>query len=117
MSTEPWKEISDKAKEKLSASIPPEWRISKDKLPSPEQSNVTNFPATCGILTEREAAITDSYATDIVKRIAAGEWKAEDVTWAFCKRAAIAHQLVRVYHTVAKTEIYESLTMMSRSIA
>lgn len=95
MSSESWKEISEKARKKLDASIPSEWRIPKDKLPPPEQLDVTTFPARSGILTEIELAITESFATDIVKKVAFGEWSAEDVTRAFCKRAAIAHQLVR----------------------
>ena len=95
MSSESWKEISEKAREKLYASIPLEWRIPKDKLPPPEQRDVTNFPAKCGILTDAELAITESFATAIVEKVASGEWRAEDVTRGFCKRAAIAHQLVR----------------------
>lgn len=81
-------------------SIPSEWRIPKDKLPPPEQKYVTDFPATCGLLTDAELTITDSYATEIVKKIADGEWKAEDVTRAFCKRAAVAQQVVSLYSCV-----------------
>ncbi|KAK3715412.1 hypothetical protein LTR37_007140 [Vermiconidia calcicola] len=94
MTSQDWQEISKKAREKLYESIPSDWRIPEDKLPPAEQKDVTDFPAKSGLLTESELAITDSYATDIVKRIAAGEWKAEDVTRAFCKRAAIAHQVI-----------------------
>lgn len=96
MTSQDWQEISKKAREKLYESIPSDWRIPEDKLPPAEQKDVTDFPAKSGLLTESELAITDSYATDIVKRIAAGEWKAEDVTRAFCKRAAIAHQVVSI---------------------
>lgn len=92
----PWEDISTKAKEVLRRSIPEEWRISEDKLPPDDQKDVTDFPAKCGLLNDNELKITDSYATEIVARIATGEWKAEDVTRAFCKRAAIAHQLVLV---------------------
>lgn len=91
-----WKEISAKAQDILANSIPPEWRIAKDKLPPPEQKDVTDFPAKCGLLTDAELTITDSYATEIVKKIASGDWKAEDVVRAFCKRAAVAQQVVRV---------------------
>ena len=94
MASNDWQAISAKAKEKLNSSIPQDWRISKDELPPPDTRDVTDFPSKCGILTENEVAITDSYASDIVEKIAAGEWKAEDVTRAFCKRAAIAHQVV-----------------------
>lgn len=95
MGRQDWKEISTKAQEILHNSIPSEWRIPKDKLPPEDQKDVTDFPAKCGLLTDAELTITDSYATEIVKKIAAGEWKAEDVTRAFCKRAAIAQQVVR----------------------
>jgi amidase len=94
MGAQEWQEISAKASDNLANSIPPEWRIPKDRLPPPEQKDVTDFPAKCGLLTEAELAITDSYATEIVKKIAAGEWTAEAVTTAFCKRAAIAQQVV-----------------------
>ena len=94
MADQRWKAISAEAQEKLAASIPSEWRISQEQLPPKDQLDVTKFPAKSGLLTEQELAITDSYATDIVKKIASGDWKAEDVTRAFCKRAAIAHQLV-----------------------
>lgn len=90
-----WDQIGQQARARLDASIPSEWRISSDKLPPAEQTDVTDFPYKSGLFSEREIAITTSSATDIVKHIAGGEWKAEDVTRAFCKRAAITHQLVR----------------------
>ena len=94
MASKKWEDIGAEAREKLTSSIPSEWRIPKDELPPAEQLDVTGFPAKSGLLTDNELAITDSYATQIVQNIAKGEWKAEDVTRAFCKRAAIAHQLV-----------------------
>lgn len=92
-----WEEIGRKAQGKLLDSIPSEWRISGNKLPSATQVNITDFPVTSGLLTKGEAEITQSLASDIVQKIAAAEWSAEDVTRAFCKRAAIAHQLVSAY--------------------
>ena len=98
-----WEEISKKAQAKLLDSIPSEWRISDDKRPTADQVDVTDFPATSGLLTEPELEITKSLASDIVQQIAAGKWSAEDVTRAFCKRAAIAHQLVsRKFHLIGQ---------------
>lgn len=94
MATQNWKEISAQAQEIRDNSIPAEWRIPKDKLPPDDQKDVTDFPAKCGLLSEDELKITGFYATEIVKKIADGEWKAEDVTRAFCKRAAVAQQVV-----------------------
>ena len=94
MASEEWKDISQKAQKILADSIPTEWRISADKLPSSNQANVTDFPAKSGILSKDELKITESFATEIIENVADKTWKAGDVTRAFCKRAAIAHQVV-----------------------
>ena len=90
-----WEDIGEKARARLDASIPPEWRISEDKMPTAEQKDVMDVPFLSGLFTEREILITTSSATHIVSVIATGEWKAQEVARAFCKRAAVAHQLVR----------------------
>ena len=90
---EDWQSISARAKQRLADSISPEWRIPPDKMPPADQLDVRDVPRTCGILSQNELEITDSYATEILSQIASGAWKAEAVTRAFCKRAAIAHQL------------------------
>lgn len=91
---EQWKEISAKAKQKVLDDIPAEWKIPKDKLPGEEVLDVTDVPSKCGLLSPQDLEITEAYATEIVAKIAKGEWKAEEVSRAFCKRAAVAHQLV-----------------------
>ncbi|KAK0947890.1 hypothetical protein LTR48_003800 [Friedmanniomyces endolithicus] len=88
-----WTDIAAKAQTKLRNSIPAEYRIPHDKLPPEDQLDVTGFPAKCGLMSEGELKITESYATEIVGAVAAGEWTAVEVTKAFCKRAAIAHQV------------------------
>lgn len=71
-----------------------EWKISK-KLSL--GNNVLQVPKTCGILDEREISITeDNDAVDLVEKIRQQEFTAEEVTVAFCKRAAIAQQLVNL---------------------
>ena len=123
MPDQDWKQISAKAQQILWDSIPSEWRIPKDKLPAEDQKDVTGFPAQCGILTKDELAITDGCATEIVKKIAAGEWKAEDVTRAFCKRAAIAQQLVSLLFKLVRSKLTMikvnclTVTMFDQAIA
>ena len=90
-----WEDIGKQARTRLLESIPSEWRLPEDKLPPADQANVLDFPSTSGLFTEHELSITTSTATHIVQAIASGGWKAIDVTRAFCKRAAVAHQLVR----------------------
>ena len=64
-------------------------------MPAAEQQDVMAVPFLSGLFTEREILITTSSATHIVNVVAKGEWKAQEVARAFCKRAAVAHQLVR----------------------
>ena len=89
-----WTDIAAKAQTKLLNSIPREWRVPYDKLPKDDVLDVTGFPKQSGLLSDEELKITESFATEIVGALAAGEWTAEEVTRAFCKRAAIAHQVV-----------------------
>ena len=93
-----WEDIGKQARAKLLESIPPEWRLPEDKLPPADQANVLDVPFNSGLFTEHEILITTSSATHIVQAIASGEWKSIEVTRAFCKRAAVAHQLVRCIH-------------------
>lgn len=89
-----WEQISAKARQKVLDDIPADWKIPEDKLPGGDVLDVTDVAASSGLLSEQELAITDSLATGIVANIANGDWKAEEVTVAFCKRAALAHQVV-----------------------
>jgi amidase len=90
-----WEDIGKQARARLDESIPSEWRVPKDKLPPSDQASVLDTLADSGLFSEDELSITTSSATHIVQNIASGEWTAVDVTRAFCKRAAVAHQLVR----------------------
>ena len=64
-------------------------------------------------MTERELALTELDATDLLKGLAAGERKSYGLTLAFCKRAAIAQQVVRS----SNPSLYCVLTRDSRSTA
>ncbi|KAI3321821.1 putative fatty-acid amide hydrolase [Xylariaceae sp. AK1471] len=80
--------------------IPKSWRIPTERFHN--AINVMDIPLTCGLLNETESGITSNYdATALLEKIKAGVWSVEQVTVAFCKRAAIAHQL-----TNCLTEIF-----------
>ena len=84
-----WESVATAKQAKRDALIPPEWKI------KPTQAlNVIDVPKTCGILSPTELEITESPADVLLERMASGELKSYDVTLAFCKRAAIAQQLV-----------------------
>lgn len=95
MSTK-WEERAADKRSRIAASIPAEWRIETSSLPD----NVMSVPSSCGILSKMELAITESSAVDLVARMAKGELKSYDVTLAFCKRAAIATQLVSIVDVI-----------------
>jgi amidase len=73
--------------------IPKNWRIPTERFHN--DTNVMDIPLTCGLLNETESIITSNYdATTLLEKLKAGVWSVEQVTVAFCKRAAIAQQLV-----------------------
>lgn len=85
-------EIARSKREHRQRRIPKAWLLSQDQLQS---SDIRNVPKHCGILDHREIHITqDCDAVDIVNGIANRSLSAKEVTIAFCKRAAIAQQLV-----------------------
>ncbi|CAM1505804.1 Fc.00g114410.m01.CDS01 [Cosmosporella sp. VM-42] len=80
--------------------IPKDWRISSGRFEN--ANSVMDIPLTCGLLNETESRITSDYdATALLEKLKAGVWSVEQVTIAFCKRAAIAQQL-----TNCLTEIF-----------
>ncbi|KAH8602316.1 amidase [Bisporella sp. PMI_857] len=95
-----WQQICAEKRAARDKSIPNSWLI--PQATKSEGSNLLSIPTTCGILTEQEVRITSDYdAVDIVAAIRDATFTAEEVTTAFCKRAAIAQQL-----TNCLTEIF-----------
>jgi amidase len=94
MSTGNWEEIARNKRQALLAKIPAEYRIPPELEPPETQLNVAVWPRESGWFTQKELEITESTATTILQKIAAQEWSSEEVTRAFCKRAAASHQLV-----------------------
>jgi amidase len=75
------------------ATIPKDWLLKE--LPSDDITNVMSVPYSCGIMTAKELEMTELDATELLGLLKSGEIKSFDLTLAFCKRAAIAQQLVR----------------------
>jgi len=78
--------------------IPEPWRLAERVLANISQTStfgVLGVPKSCGILSAEELKLTEEYdATDLTAMLREGKVKSEEVVLAFCKRAAIAHQLV-----------------------
>lgn len=93
-----WQKLINEKRASNLEKIPKDWRLSSDllsKIQSDSNANVLSVPGSCGILTPKELEITEAAdATTLLQKLAKGELSAYEVTLAFCKRAAIAQQLV-----------------------
>ncbi|KAI9653321.1 MAG: hypothetical protein M1821_007645 [Bathelium mastoideum] len=100
-STKPdYQKIAAEKKQQRANKIPKDWLISAETYRN--SGNVLDVPVICGILDNIECEITSKYdATALLEKLRSGLWSAEQVTVAFCKRAAIAQQL-----TNCLTEIF-----------
>jgi amidase len=88
-----YKVLSAAKKAQQQDKIPKSWRIPAESFQ--DALNVMDIPLSCGLLDETEARITSDYdATALLEKLKARVWSVEQVAVAFCKRAAIAHQLV-----------------------
>lgn len=92
MMMEPWQKLAEETKASIKAALPKEWLL---PAPRPQDvEDVMSIPYECGILSDQELFLTDQDATTLAGMLAEGKLKSYDLTLAFCKRAAIAHQLV-----------------------
>ncbi|KAI6914147.1 general amidase-like protein, partial [Hortaea werneckii] len=99
---ETWQEIAARKQRERADRIPSLWKLPPAHIPAESRTNVLSVPRECGLLSEQELNITENYdASALVSALSSGKLKAVDVTTAFCKRAAIAHQL-----TNCLTEIF-----------
>lgn len=105
-STKPdWRELVANHQRLQKSRIPHEWLLSESQIAqltqvSGAKSSGVNLITTkaaqrANLLSAKEIEITESFtATELLSRLADGRLSSVDVTTAFCKRAAIAQQLV-----------------------
>ncbi|KAK5684971.1 hypothetical protein LTS10_003046 [Elasticomyces elasticus] len=91
-----WQDIAERKQRQRAERIPKEWLLrSEFSNGASNRTSVLDVPRKCGILSSKELHITEDLdATDLVAQLATGKLKSVDVVTAFCKRAAIAQQLV-----------------------
>lgn len=94
-SPRPWQEIRDEKKAEQASRIPTAWKLTPENTPPESTIDLRPFAASCGILSVRELEITGGKydGTSLAAAIAKATYTAEEVAVAFCKRAAIGHQL------------------------
>lgn len=98
MTVDGWEQQAAAAREERDAKIPPELLLSsKSDFKTPEAgANAVSIIESCGLLSADELKITDlaNDATFILEQMESKKWTSVAVTTAFCKRAAIAQQLI-----------------------
>ncbi|PVH96081.1 amidase [Periconia macrospinosa] len=101
-----WQAISHAKRLARDSKIPTAWRIPRDLYH--EKRCVVGIPETCGVLTPDEVDITSNHdATELIEGMKSGLWTCEQVVTAFCKRAAIAQQLVNCLTEICFEEAIE----------
>lgn len=88
-----YEERSKEKRAQQAESIPTEWRLKS--IPSiAEVPNALKYIRESGLLSPKELEITETTdAADLLEKLASKELSAVEVTTAFSKRGAIAHQL------------------------
>ncbi|KAM3077270.1 hypothetical protein ACMFMG_003266 [Clarireedia jacksonii] len=86
-----WQSVASKRKHDINSTIPTAWLVPLDLL---ESKSSIDLGKKCGLLTEREITIVYDTAVNLLQKIREREYTSVEVTTAFCKAAAIAHQAV-----------------------
>lgn len=89
-----WQEKVTEKRRRLLSLIPHHWILSDDIKPTDAQRCIISFIENSHTLTDDELTITTLPVTELIERIASGQYTAVEVCQAYCHRAAIAQQLV-----------------------
>jgi amidase len=91
---EPWEAKAAAKRASTLAKIPPEWLLEKDELDKAAKQRDLTGRFIEQYLNEEEIKIIHEGSATLVDIIRLGNLSAVQVTRAFCKTAAIAHQVV-----------------------
>lgn len=89
-----WRYVAARKRQELAAKIPKEWRLSQIVLCEAKNRRRLTGDFIEGLLDERTNSITSLDSLEIVQLVRKGALTSVEVTSAFCKRSAIAQQLV-----------------------
>jgi amidase len=96
--TSNWQDLVAAKRHECEQKIPRDWLLSADLLALAQESPRLldiDIPRRSGLLSEVELDLTENYtASQLLVKLASGQASSLDVTTAFCKRAAIAQQVV-----------------------
>lgn len=93
-----WQDLVAAKRSECEQKIPRDWLLSADQLALAQENPRVldiNLPRRSGLLSEVELDLTENYtASQLLNKLASGQVSSSVVTTAFCKRAAIAQQVV-----------------------
>lgn len=92
-----------KAKAKVAetkSKIPNEWRLNQSSLDKAKQVKKLSGSFIESFLSDEESSIVRNDSTVLVEKVKTGEYTALQVAQAFCKTAAVAHQIVSIKYFI-----------------
>jgi amidase len=98
MSQIPWQDRAAEKVARTASEIPPKWRISQEERDRARKTKNLTGPFIQSFLYEDEAKIVRLDSHSLVQKIASGSLSSLEVASAYCKTAAIAHQIVTLCH-------------------
>ncbi|KAI0133914.1 amidase [Xylariales sp. AK1849] len=104
-----WQDLKAAKQVEQDSRIPQEWKLKKEDFPPESTTDLRSVVETCGILSRKELEITGvGYdATSLAAAVADGKYTAVEVTTAFCKRAAVGHQLFNMLTEIMFSDAIE----------
>ncbi|RBR25087.1 uncharacterized protein FIESC28_02144 [Fusarium coffeatum] len=100
MSQHSWKDRAAAKRAETLNKIRPEWRLSADDLERANQQRDITGPFIEQFLDKDEISITSMTSVPLLQTLAEQKWSAVQVATAFCRRAAVAHQINNCLHEV-----------------
>ncbi|KDB20646.1 hypothetical protein H109_07399 [Trichophyton interdigitale MR816] len=97
---EAWEEKAATKRAVTLAKIPEEWRLTEEQIKDAKAQRQLAGAYFQGFLTDEEKKITGEESTEIVGKIKSKEYSALQVANAYCKAAAVAHQITSCLHEV-----------------
>lgn len=92
-----WEIMAAEKRASTHSKIPREWLLDKATLEKASAERNLTGPFIESCLTDAEKALTKLSATSLLSEIQHRTYSALEVTKAFCKRTAIAQQIVKIF--------------------
>lgn len=91
----PWQETALKKQRQIFNQIPKDWVLSQSILDEANQQRQLSGSFIESLLDDKARHITSLTSQEVIDRMANRSMTAVQVTEAFCRRSAIAHQIVK----------------------